>query len=151
MAALNAGIPYETALPALEEVTEVPQVLADNGATGIPTVLQLQESYTPAARAALEASLTTTMSEDPGNRLMAFLRTQTGVRSLEAREGNDPDAVLSRITAAVDGGDLETALAEFAALPEGGQEALSSWAAEARARVDADAALPALAAAVNTN
>ncbi|WP_138469787.1 hypothetical protein [Poseidonocella sp. HB161398] len=151
VAALNAGIPYETALPALQEVTEVPAVILDNGATGIPTVLELQESFTPAAREALEESLTSTMTDDPADRFMAFLRTQTGVRSLEAREGDDPDAVLSRMTVAVEEGDLAAALAEFDALPADGQAELSGWADQARARVDADAALPGLAAAVNTN
>ncbi|MBE3637436.1 hypothetical protein [Mangrovicoccus algicola] len=150
-AALNAGIPYETALPALEAVTELPPVIRENGASGIPTLAELQQDYTPAARDALQASLTATMSEDPGNRLMAFLRTQTGIRSLEAREGDDPDAVLSRMTVAVEGGDLEAALAEFDALPAEGQEPLAAWADRARARVAADAALPGLADAVNTN
>ncbi|WP_172327834.1 hypothetical protein [Mangrovicoccus sp. HB161399] len=151
VAALNAGIPYETALPALQAVTDVPQVILDNGGSGIPTVLELQESFTPAARDALQASLTTTMTEDPADRLLAFLRTQTGVRSLEAREGDDPDAVLSRMTVAIEEGDLAAALGELGTLPEAGQEELSAWAAQAQARVDADAALPDLAAAVNTN
>lgn len=150
-AALNAGISYEVALPALAAVTDVPAVIADNGATGIPTLLMLQESYTPAARAALDTSIKGTMSEDPANRVLAFLRTQTGVRSLEAREGNDPDAVLSRMTVAVEAGDLATALAEVPNLPDAGQAAMSDWVTGAQARLDAEAALPVLAASVNNS
>lgn len=150
-AALNAGIPYETALPALQAVTEVPAILVEYGATGIPTLLQLQEEFTPLARAALESSITATMSDDPGNRLTAFLRTQTGVRSLEAREGDDPDAVLSRMTTAVADGDLSAALSEYDALPEAGQAALADWADRAAARLAVDTALPELDAALNSN
>lgn len=150
-AALNAGIAYEVALPALASVVEVPAVLSENGATGIPTLLMLQESYTPAARAALDASVKDTMGEDPTTRIMAFLKTQTGVRSLEAREGNDPDAVLSRMTVAVEAGDLAAALAEVPNLPEAGQAALADWTDAAQARLDAEAALPELAASVNNS
>lgn len=150
-AALNAGIAYEVALPALASVVEVPAVLSENGATGIPTLLMLQESYTPAARAALDASVKDTMGEEPTTRFMAFLKTQTGVRSLEAREGNDPDAVLSRMTVAVEAGDLAAALAEVPNLPEAGQAALADWTDAAQARLDAEAALPELAASVNNS
>lgn len=150
-AALNAGIGYEVALPALASVVDVPAVIAENGASGIPTLLMLQESYTPAVRNALAASVKGTMGEDPTKRIMAFLKTQTGVRSLEAREGNDPDAVLSRMTVAVEAGDLGAALAEVPNLPEGGQSALATWTAAAQARLDAEAALPELAATVNNS
>lgn len=150
-AALNAGIPYEVALPSLAAVTEVPAVIAANGASGIPTVLQLQDRFTPLAREALSASIQGNMGEGASDRFMAFLRTQTGVRSLEVKEGNDPDAVLSRMTAAVEAGDLAAALAELPVLPQAGQDILANWSAGAEARVAAEAALSDLAARVNNS
>ena len=51
--------------------------------------------------------------------LGAFLQNQLGGRSVVPREGDDPDAVLSRVGAAVEAGDLSTALTEIESLPEG--------------------------------
>jgi hypothetical protein len=70
------------------------------------------------------------------------------VRSLAPREGNDPDAVLSRAEAALAAGDLGTALAEAAALPEAGQAAMAGWVGLAAVRQAATAALAELTAAV---
>ena len=75
-----------------------------------------------------------------------FLRVQTGARSVEPREGSDPDAVLSRADAAVKAGDIPGALSEIGALPQPGQDAMSGWSAQARTWVEANAALTALAA-----
>jgi hypothetical protein len=79
----------------------------------------------------------------------AFLRAQLGVRSLEPREGDDADAILSRAEAALAEGRLGDALAEIETLPEGARAAMSGWAAEATARRDALAAAEALSAELN--
>jgi len=76
---------------------------------------------------------------------------QTGVRSLEPREGNDPDAVLSRAEAAVRAGDLGAALDEITALPDPGQAALADWAATAQTRADALGAMADVADMLTTN
>jgi hypothetical protein len=83
------------------------------------------------------------------DRIGAFLLAQTGARSLEPREGADPDAILSRAEAALEGGDLETVLTEIATLPEAGQAALSDWVALAEQRLAATNALGALAQSLN--
>jgi hypothetical protein len=58
-------------------------------------------------------------------------------RSVIPREGDDPDAVLSRAEAAVKGGDIDVALTELEALPEVAQEAMADWTAKARLRAEA--------------
>ncbi|MGB0660576.1 MAG: hypothetical protein ACPGNV_10385 [Mangrovicoccus sp.] len=148
---LNAGRSFAGTLPAIGEVADLPEVLTANAEAGIPTLEQLQRSFDPLARDALQASLRTTMTEEPSNRLVAFLRTQTGLRSIEAAEGDDPDAVLSRAQTAVDAGDLAAATAELSALPEAGQSILADWAADANARVAVADAMAALAGSLNTN
>lgn len=150
-AALNAGVGYEGALPALTAVIAVPAVITDNAALGIPTLDQLQQGFADGAQAAANASVIANMGESAGDRLTAFLRATSGVRSTEAREGNSPDAVLSRMTVAVEAGDLATALAEAEALPEAGKTALTAWINGATARLGAEAALPDLAASLNSN
>ena len=81
----------------------------------------------------------------------AFLRTQVGARSLEAREGDDPDAVLSRAEAALARGDIAAALDEIATLPAVGQDAMADWVALAETRRTALAAAADLAAQLQQN
>lgn len=145
-AALDAGTPYGTSLEALTSAgIEVPPVLADN-AGGLPSMLKLQQDFPAAARAGLEASLAADMGATWSERVGSFLRSQTGARSLTPREGNDPDAVLSRAEAALGNADVAGALSELGQLPLEGQGAMSDWRAEAQRRVDAEAALAALEA-----
>jgi len=63
-----------------------------------------------------------------------------GARSVAPREGDDPDAVLSRAEAAVRSGDLDTALTEIAALPDVAQSAIADWQANAETRLEAKSA-----------
>jgi hypothetical protein len=119
--------------------------LADNAVAGLPTIADLQDSFAPAARDALEAALRANMGESWTERVSSFLRSQTGLRSLTPREGDDPDAVLSRAEAALSDGRVADAMAELQAIPEAGKAALQEWLALAQTRVDAEAAVAALA------
>jgi hypothetical protein len=71
------------------------------------------------------------------------------VRSLLPREGDDPDAVLSRVEAAVGDGRLSDALAEIELLPDVAKDKLSDWAAQVTRRKEAVAAAEALADTLN--
>lgn len=141
-AALDSGVPFATALPALGEV---PAVLKDSAETGVPTLAALQTAFPDAARAALEAALQADMGESWSERVTNFLRNQTGARSLTPREGSDPDAVLSRAEAALTAGNVATALTEIATLPEPAQTAMAEWRGKAEQRVAAVDAVAALA------
>ena len=143
-AALDSGAPYASALPELGGA-DLPPVLVDNAAVGLPTVADLAESFPEAARTALEAALRANMGESWTDRVSSFLRSQTGLRSLTPREGNDPDAVLSRAEAALAQGRVADAITELAAMPEAGKPALADWLALAQTRVDAEVAVAALA------
>lgn len=143
-AALDSGTPYGTALDSLRDAgLDIPQPLAAN-VDGLPTITALQASFPEAARAGLEASLQADMGASWTERASSFLRTQTGARSLAPRQGNDPDAILSRAEAALADGDLPKALSEIGALPLEGQGAMADWRSEAERRIDADAALATL-------
>lgn len=143
-AALESGAPYGAAL---EDVGgDIPPVLADAAQSGLPTLASLQDSFPQAARQALDAAIQADMGAGWTERVGNFLRVQTGARSLEPREGDDPDAILSRAEAAVNAGDLPAALAEVATLPAPAQEAMADWTAAATARVQAAEAIAALAA-----
>lgn len=151
-AALDSGGAYSAALTDLQAAgMEVPPLLADAATGGLPTLASLQSSFPDAARTALDASLRAKVGDSYLERFSGFLRTQTGARSLTPREGDDPDAVLSRAEAALRAGDLHTAMTEIGALPAEGQAALAAWSAEAQRRLQAVEAVAALTASVDAS
>ena len=139
-AALEHGDSADEAVQQLENAgVEVPAPLAQED---LPTLVQIQMGFDAVARAALKDSLKAESRDGGAMTAMGnFLRVQTGARSVEPREGDDPDAVLSRAGALVDQGEITTALAELAALPPEGQQAMADWMAQAQAYLDAEAAL----------
>ncbi|MEC8631715.1 MAG: hypothetical protein VXY73_16625 [Pseudomonadota bacterium] len=149
-AALDTGEPFATALSGLTGA-DVPEALSTVADTGVASLSQLQTTYDDAARAALSASLRDLADGDASARISSFLKAQLGLRSLTPREGDDPDAVLSRAQAALDGGDVAAALSELDALPASGQAEMADWRATAQARVDAIAAAGDLAQTLTTN
>ena len=142
-AALDSGDSYGSAMADLTDAT-LPAVLADHAASGLPTLQSLRQSFPDAARAALDAALRANTGASWTDRVSAFLRGQTGARSLIPREGSDPDAVLSRAEAALAAGDLTAALAEIGALPSAGQSAMADWLGLAKLRQDAALAVQSL-------
>ena len=133
-AALDAGAPLDPARADLRAAgIAVPEALSGD----VPSLQSLQADFPEAARAALAAARKAESGASLGDRLGAFLLTQTGARSLTPKAGDGPDAVLSRAQADVSTGDLKAALEEIAKLPEAAQPALADWSAKAQARVAA--------------
>src|SRR5690606_32115126 len=142
---------------AIETGGQRDQALADLRAAGVepPAVLtgdvqsleQLRANFPAAAREGLAAALQEVQGSNGALGMIGdFLRVQTGARSVEPREGNDPDAILSRADAAVKAGDIKGALEEIASLPQSGQQAMADWTASAGLWIEDNAALAALAA-----
>jgi hypothetical protein len=147
-AALDNGLALGPALDALTSAgIDVPAVLSEQ-AQGVPSLSGLKSAFPEAARAALKASIQAEAGDGLGSRLAAFLRSQTGARSLAPRAGDDPDAVLSRAEAALNGSDLRAAIAELQGLPEAGQAIMAEWVVQATKRLTATEAAAALAATV---
>ncbi|MEM8823714.1 MAG: hypothetical protein AAGF30_08910, partial [Pseudomonadota bacterium] len=133
--AVESGLPYADAL---EQLPEAPEALEANASEGLPTTAELAAEFPALARAALREARAAEPAEGGlGSLAGRFLNA----RSLEPREGDDPDAVLSRAEAAMRGGDVAAALAEIAALPEVARAPLADWIARAEARAAAQAAL----------
>ena len=63
------------------------------------------------------------------------------MRSVTPRDGDDPDAILSRVDAAVAENRRNDALAEIETLPEVVRAELSDWVAAVEARTQALAAI----------
>ena len=147
-AAVASGAAFAAPLATVAATIEIPDALQAVAEAGVPTQDALTRGFAPLARAALPVALQETAGESMGDRLGAFVMGQIGGRAVAPREGDDPDAVLSRVGAAVAGGDLEAALAEIAALPQGARDVLAPWVADVEARRAAEAGLAALTAAL---
>lgn len=150
-AALASGKPFADALATIAAVTPAADALTSVAETGLSTRADLQEGFAPLARAALPVALQETAGEGLGERLGAFVMGQIGGRAVEPREGDSPDAVLSRVEAAIRAGDLPAALTEIAALPEGARAVLAPWVADVENRVAAEAGLATLIAALSAD
>ncbi len=140
-AALEGGAPFADVLA---RVPGAPDALVAVAERGVPTLAALRAEFPAAAREALRGAQSVPADASATDRLAAFLRKQTNARSLSPREGDDPDAVLSRAEAALNGGDLSLALSELSALPDGAVAALSDWIASAETRATAIGAVQAL-------
>lgn len=138
--ALDQGVTPDDARQALEGAgLETPEALTRE----VPSLDTLQAGFPEAARAALRTSLREESASGAGNPIANFLRAQTGARSVAPREGDDPDAVLSRANAAVEAGRIAEAVTEVETLPEPARTApaMADWLAGATAYRDAQAAL----------
>jgi len=119
----------------------LPASLVENAPNGVASLSILQKQFPVAARAALKLAREEQGLAEGENGVLAFLKTQLGVRSLNAKGGGSADAVLSRAQAAVDVGDFAVALSEIATLSSVGQDALQGWSLVATLRLQVLAAL----------
>lgn len=142
-AAVESGASYTVALDDLVAATNIglPASLVENAPNGVASLSILQKQFPVAARAALKLAREEQGLAEGENGVLAFLKTQLGVRSLNAKGGGSADAVLSRAQAAVDVGDFAVALSEIATLSSVGQDALQGWSLVATLRLQVLAAL----------
>jgi hypothetical protein len=144
---------------ALETGSMLPQAVSAVKAAGIelpadltgevPSIAELRAAFPDAARFALAEARRASPGSGFWERLRAFVLIQTGARSLEPRDGIDPDAILSRAEAAVANADINAALAEIATLQDPARAAMAQWAALAERRLAATSALVALTHSLN--
>jgi hypothetical protein len=113
-----------------------------------PSVNTLQKQFPAVAEAILHA--TSDLDPDAGffDRLGALGSSLISVRPTTAIEGQTPEAIVSRMQATVDAGDLAAALAEREALPGPGRTASAAWAAAAEDRVSIDSLVNKLALSI---
>ena len=151
LSALDSGTAFGGALADLEGATgEAAPGALKAVSDGVDTLSVLQETFPDVARAALRAARSSDADEAQGvDRVASFLRNQLSVRSVAPKEGDDPDAVLSRVEASVQSGRLGDALAEIETLPEMARAELTDWTGRAQARQDALAAIETLAQSLN--
>ena len=147
-AALDTGGAFSTEVTELQSlgVTVPDALVASSG--GLTSLGTLQADFPELARMALAAARDETAGSSG---FSGFLQRQLGARSVTPRDGDDPDAVLSRAEAALTQGNLSDALAELDALPDVAKAPLSGWSDLAAARQAALSAADALAQSLASN
>lgn len=111
---------------------------------GVATVAELQREFRPVAERILD---TATDSSGGGvvDRLLSGAKSVVRVRKTTyAAEDNSPEAIVSRIEAALREGQLARALTELKALPPGLVSHAQTWLARAEARQSVDNAIAAV-------
>lgn len=148
--ALDSGKSFAEEVGLLQETSGLapPVELFAVAEDGVPTRDELAEAFPEAARLALDAATADAVENGNISSMRAFLRSQLGLRSLEPREGDSPDAVLSRAESAVRADDLDAALAEIAALPQAGRDRFADWIMLAELRRGALGAVTVLSAQI---
>ncbi len=152
-AAVATGKSYADQLAAIarEAAVEIPAALKGGADNGVVTMLELQQTYPDAARKALKSSIRAEAGEGVGAKLTAFLQSQLGARSLEERDGDDPDAILSQAEAALGRGDLQAAVDLVLLLPAEGQAEMATWLADAQSLLAVQSALEEFNATLDAN
>ncbi|MCB1366740.1 MAG: hypothetical protein KDK00_03170 [Rhodobacteraceae bacterium] len=150
-AAIETGRAYGDQLADLARAAavDIPAALGGRADQGVPTLLQLQQGFPKAARKGLKASIRAGADDSLTGKLGAFLEAQLGARSLEEREGDDPDAILSRAEAALGRAELQAAADLVRQLPEPGVEAMADWLKDADALLAVQAGLKELDQAID--
>ena len=140
--ALESGAPFAFAIAEFANDGGVlPQALLAAAPYGVPTTAALARDFADQARAALTVARKAG-SETPENadnirgvgRLTNFLQNQMGMRSVSPRQGNDPDAVLSRAEAAIEAGKVAETLTILTALSPAAHTSMASWIERAELR-----------------
>lgn len=134
--ALNTGGAFDSSLDRIAAVTEVDAGLTA-GQHGVATMDELRSAFIPVAHEAIRASINSDAEGSTFSALGAFVRSQVATRSLTEREGEDTDAVLSRIEAALKHDYLVAALEQATALPDAAAVEMAGWIETAQLRADA--------------
>ncbi len=143
--------PFTAELAVLTELGVPGDALAGlqaDAATGVPSKATLAAGFPDVADAILQATNEPDAAAGFWARLVANAQNVVTVRPNVPIEGDTPIAIVSRMQAAIDAGNLATALSERATLPQAGIDASTDWAADVQRRIDLDAALADLAGAL---
>ena len=150
--AMESGAPLGALLADLDGSLDEPVPDALSAVSdGVPTLDELKASYPEQARAALSLARSEGVDGEETSGFGSFLRNQLDVRSVEPQDGDSADAILSRVEANVEDGQLNDALAEIAGLPEVVRGALSDWVGQAELRAAALDAVATLSDTLNIN
>jgi hypothetical protein len=142
--ALRDSKPFETELEVAITVTGKGTELdphfakiAGLAVVGVPTTRQLNRRFGEVARRMFLVSQVEPNANLTSRAIarLSAVAVQVRVKFLGERPGNDVAAVISRIQARIDGGNLEKAIAELKTLPKAAQDDAANWVTDAKNRI----------------
>jgi hypothetical protein len=140
----------ELALLRLLGVDAVTLAELDRVKDGAPSKAALAARFEAVAEAVVAASDTDPADATVIARIWRQARSLVTIRPVGPIAGTTPEAIVSRMRAAVTAGDIAAALAERAALPEPGRTVSAAWARDAETRLALDRAVANLERAIET-
>ncbi len=150
--ALETGQAYQNELGLLSGVSgiEIPSGLADLAKSGAPSLTDLKKQFPELSRIVLREDAADSAGNNAVGKFTAFLKSQVGTRSLEPKQGDDMDAVLSRIEAALRVDDTSNALAEANKFNDAAKQTMADWIASLAQLNNAQVALHAVQQQLST-
>lgn len=142
------GSAYSSELADLaSQGVEIPEVLAANADVGIASTAALKSEFSETSHIVIRQSIKERAEENGGtaSRVGAFFKSQVAARSLEPKEGDSADAILSRMDAALQSGQLNAVLDEAKGLTERARAPLQDWLTKIETRNAVEDALTSLA------
>jgi len=146
--AVASGRPYADELAALRAagggdgaLEPALATLAAHAARGVAPPARLRAEFPATAAAIVRAAAIDNPASPWWHQALARLAALVQVRRVGAVEGDGADALAARAELLLEGGDLAGAIATLAPLAGAPAAAAAPWLAQARARVEADAAL----------
>ncbi len=129
--ALETGQAYQNELDLLSGVSgiDIPSGLTDSAKSGAPSLTALKKQFPELSRIVLREEAADNAGNNAVGKFTAFLKSQVGTRSLEPKQGDDMDAILSRIEAALHADDPSSALAETNKFNDTAKQTMADWIA----------------------
>ena len=129
--ALETGRPFQDELDQLTGITssDLPSDLVDISKTVTASISELKKQLPELSRIVLREDAAANAGVSAIGKFTAFMKSQVGTRSLGPQQGDDMDAVLSRIEAALEKDDLAKALTETEILSDAAKLTMGKWVA----------------------
>jgi len=138
--AIDSGGGFSEALGLFEGLSNDPQSVAslkEYAETGIPDVSSIATSFSRLS----DKIVQTGVPKNDGSVMGRFLnnaRSLVKVKTIGVVAGDSPQAIVSRIEAALKNGDLEAVQREWATLPDAAKEISTDWINKVKARSGAN-------------
>ncbi|MEL6967659.1 MAG: hypothetical protein AAGM04_09800 [Pseudomonadota bacterium] len=136
---INRGVPFDATLAVMRQFVDAASLkpLEAFASTGIATADELRTQFA-AISGQMVAEAAKSSAKTPLERLQAAALDLVKVQPLTPIEGTSPAAIVSRISAALQGDDLATANTEWGALPDAVKALSKDWQARLAARITAN-------------
>ena len=138
--AIDGGGNFESALALVESLgtdTQATDPLKPFAATGVPTLSALESTFSSLTDEIVKSA---TPAENVGtmDKFFSNIRSLVTIKTTGVVEGNDPQAVVSRIKHGLENSDLEAVINEWGSLPDAAKTASGDWNERVKARHSAN-------------